>query len=113
MSRLWRPLESARRERGSVPGDRADPWMRIGRVPLTITLLVMWPVGTGPDPAEPASDLVVSRPRLVDRTEESGLDHRRSPTWGSLWVDHDRDGWPEFFIGRHGAKPFFFRNSAG
>lgn len=63
-------------------------------------------------PAEPAAG-GTRRYRFVNHTSRDNVDHEASGTWGSLWIDHDRDGWPDLFIGRHGANPFFFRNSEG
>jgi FG-GAP-like repeat/ASPIC and UnbV len=48
-----------------------------------------------------------------DATRSAGLDHKRSGTWGSLFVDRDGDGLPDLFVGRHGVNPFFFRNRGG
>lgn len=47
-----------------------------------------------------------------DRTDEVGLATERTDSWGALWADHDSDGYPDLFIGRHGGNPYFFTGSS-
>jgi hypothetical protein len=51
--------------------------------------------------------------RLVNVTTAVNLDHKRTGTWSNVWADHDANGWPDLFIGRHGGKPLFFSNREG
>jgi FG-GAP-like repeat/ASPIC and UnbV len=50
---------------------------------------------------------------FVDKTAAAGLPTERIATWGQLWVDHDRDGWPDLFLNRHEQAPKFFVNAGG
>ncbi len=34
-------------------------------------------------------------------------------SWGSAFVDHDRDGWPDLLVGRHLRHPMLFDNRGG
>lgn len=52
-------------------------------------------------------------PRLRDATDAVGLKHRRTGTWSNVWFDHDRNGFPDIFIGRHGGWPLFYANDGG
>lgn len=49
---------------------------------------------------------------FVDVTAAEGivLDPRRS--WGSTWVDHDRDGDPDLLANRHFLVPYYFEQTA-
>ena len=38
---------------------------------------------------------------FVDATKKRGLGHGPTMTWGSTWVDHDRDGDFDLFANRH------------
>lgn len=52
-------------------------------------------------------------PSLQDATDAVGLQHRRTGTWSNVWFDHDRNGFPDVFTGRHGGWPRFYSNSGG
>lgn len=51
--------------------------------------------------------------RLRNVTTEVELRGDRIGTWSNVWADHDGNGWPDIFIGRHGAWPLFFSNREG
>ncbi len=50
---------------------------------------------------------------LVKATHRYGLSEKVTGTWGSVAVDYNTDGWPDLFVGRHGAHPFFYENGQG
>jgi hypothetical protein len=102
-----------RRERGSTPPVALPRRVGVRNGAVIWCLLLTATVYGAPMIEGRSSVLVAARIRIVDRTREAGLFHKRTGTWGSLWVDRDRDGWPELFVGRHGAQPFFFRNHGG
>lgn len=72
-----------------------------GAITVVLTLLMTSVVGAAP------------MPRLRDRTKAVGLDHPRTGTWSNVWFDHDRNGFPDVFIGRHGGWPLFYANRGG
>lgn len=47
---------------------------------------------------------------FVDATKKRGLGHGPTMTWGSTWVDHDRDGDFDLFANRHWRLPRFYIN---
>ncbi len=50
---------------------------------------------------------------FVDGTVLRDLAHEPTMTWGSTWVDHDRDGDFDLLANRHWHLPRFFINRAG
>ena len=43
-----------------------------------------------------------------DVTRANNLPVSKTPTWGSLWVDHERDGFVELIINRHLRRAYLF-----
>ncbi|MGI8773431.1 MAG: FG-GAP repeat domain-containing protein [Actinomycetota bacterium] len=60
----------------------------------------------------PATDAATKKQSATymfeDVTTAHAIPVSRTPTWGSAWVDHDRDGWPELLINRHKRLAWFF-----
>jgi hypothetical protein len=50
---------------------------------------------------------------FVNVTEEVGLALPTSPSFGSLWADHDGDGWPDLLVNRHKRYARLFINGEG
>lgn len=48
-----------------------------------------------------------------DVTTSVGLDGPASPSWGAVFVDYDRNGWPDLLINRHKRHAWFMRNVEG
>lgn len=48
-----------------------------------------------------------------DVTRKLGIDETPTRTWGSTFVDYNRDGWPDLVIGRHLAPPWVYENERG
>jgi hypothetical protein len=48
-----------------------------------------------------------------DVTRSSSIPAERTPTWGSTWIDHDRDGAVELLLNRHMRRAYLFENLAG
>lgn len=48
-----------------------------------------------------------------DVTRTSNIPVQETPTWGSVWVDHDRDGFTELILNRHLRDAYLFENIAG
>ena len=48
---------------------------------------------------------------FADVTSVNNIPLTATPTWGSVWVDHDRDGMTELVVNRHKRHALFFENS--
>ncbi len=54
------------------------------------------------------------RYRFRDMTSDAGLSRSRSTdSWGIAWSDFDRSGYPDLFVGHHGAGPRLYANEGG
>jgi hypothetical protein len=51
--------------------------------------------------------------RFREVSRRSGIIRDRMNTWGSVFVDYDRDGDPDLMAGNHKRKPFFYINHNG
>lgn len=52
-------------------------------------------------------------PRFTNDSREAAIPPRRIATWGSVWADHDGDGWPDLLINRHKKEPWLLANDNG
>ena len=50
---------------------------------------------------------------FVDVSSARGITTEHCRSWGSTWVDHDRDGDPDVLVNRHYFRPFFYDNLGG
>ncbi|MEA2475958.1 MAG: hypothetical protein QOC87_157 [Actinomycetota bacterium] len=48
-----------------------------------------------------------------DVTHKAGLSGHLTRTWGSTFVDYNRDGWPDLLVGRHLSPPWLYENDKG
>ena len=48
-----------------------------------------------------------------DVTATNDIPLTATPSWGSVWVDHDRDGFTELIVNRHKRQAYFFENLPG
>ncbi|MFN2594414.1 MAG: CRTAC1 family protein [Actinomycetota bacterium] len=48
-----------------------------------------------------------------DVTKRAGLSTALTRTWGSTFVDYNRDGWPDLLVGRHLSPPWLYENNRG
>lgn len=62
------------------------------------------------DKAPPATQVDSS---LTDASVDTGVRLPPGPSWGSLLVDYDLNGWPDLLINRHKRHPRLYRNNAG
>lgn len=63
--------------------------------------------GTSPVERETGS---TSQRAIIDLRDESrayGIPQKETPTWGAVWLDHDRDGSPELLVNRHKRFAWF------
>lgn len=50
---------------------------------------------------------------FVDVSQRSGITSEHCRSWGTTWVDADRDGDPEVLVNRHYFRPYAYDNVAG
>ncbi|MDQ3878844.1 MAG: CRTAC1 family protein [Actinomycetota bacterium] len=50
---------------------------------------------------------------FVNVTRKVGLPEDLTRSWGSTFVDYNRDGWPDLLVGRHLSPPWVYENHGG
>jgi hypothetical protein len=114
---VW--VDYTRADGQSIPTVRFSRPQRSGREPAERQSTREMSVSTD-IPSSPASLGSPSRrsshrsedQRVIDLAADVGLE-LQTRTYGAVVFDYNSDGWPDIFLGRHGAPAFLYRNDRG